>query len=414
MEPNNILLLLLAFIIGDFIFEYVLGSLNAKSQTAIIPEEVKGIYNNEEYRKSYLYNKEKDKFGTISGLFTLSLTVAALGFGWLGWLDTELRMYIENPIWLSLAFFGVIMIITDIFGIPFELYNTFKIEAKYGFNKMTAALFVGDKIKGYLMGAVIGGGLLALLIYLIGALEQNWWLYFWGVISVFILILNMFYTSLIVPLFNKLTPLEDGELRDAIEAYCKTVDFPLTNLFVVDGSKRSTKANAYFSGMGKKKKVVLFDTLIKNHTKEELVAVLAHEIGHYKKKHIKQTFVISIVQMGITLFILSLFVGNEKLSLALGAETQEPVIHLNLIVFIILYTPISKLTSLLMNLFSRKNEFEADNFAATTYDGKYLQEALKKLSSNNLSNLTPHPAYVFFHYSHPPVLKRLEAIEKAK
>lgn len=411
MDANNILLLLLAFIIGDFIFEYILGSLNAKSQTSTIPKEVEGIYNKEEYSKSYQYNKEKDKFGTISGLFTLSITIAAFGFGWLGWLDTELRTYIENPIWLSLAFFGTILIVTDIFGIPFELYNTFKIEAKYGFNKMTAPLFIGDKIKGYAMGAVIGGGLLALLIWLIGALEENWWLYFWGVISVFILILNMFYTSLIVPLFNKLTPLEDGELRDAIEAYCKTVDFPLTNLFVVDGSKRSTKANAYFSGMGKKKKVVLFDTLIKNHTTEELVAVLAHEIGHYKRKHIKQTFVISILQMGITLFILSLLVGNEKLSLALGAEQYG--IHLNLIVFTILYTPISKLTSLLMNIFSRKNEFEADYYAATTYDGKHLQEALKKLSSNNLSNLTPHPAYVFFHYSHPPVLKRLEAIEKA-
>lgn len=413
MDSNSILFLLLAFIIGDFIFEYILGYLNAKSQTATIPKEVQGIYEEEEYRKSYLYNKEKDKFGNISGLFSLSLTIAAFGFGWLGWLDTEIREYIDNPIWLSLAFFGVILIATDIFSIPFELYNTFKIEAKYGFNKMTVSLFIGDKIKGYAMGGIIGGALLSLLIWLIGYLDQYWWLYFWGVISVFILILNMFYTSLIVPLFNKLTPLEDGELRDAIEAYCKTVDFPLTNLFVVDGSKRSTKANAYFSGMGKKKKVVLFDTLIKNHTKEELVAVLAHEIGHYKKKHIKQTFVLSIIQMGITLFVLSLLVGNEKLSLALGAEKHEHFIHLNLIVFTILYTPISKVTSLLMSIFSRKNEFEADNFAATTYDGKYLQEALKKLSSNNLSNLTPHPAYVFFHYSHPPVLKRLEAIEKA-
>ncbi len=411
MTANSILLLLLAFIIGDFIFEFVLDYLNDKSQSATIPKEAEGIYNDEEYKKSYLYNKEKDQFGKISGLFSLSLTVAAFAFGWLGWLDTELRTYIDNPIWLSLAFFGIILIATDILGTPFELYNTFRIEAKYGFNKMTAGLFVGDKLKGYLMGAIIGGGLLALLIWLIGDLGEYWWLYFWAVISVFILLLNMFYTSLIVPLFNKLTPLEEGELRDAIEAYCKTVDFPLTNLFVVDGSKRSTKANAYFSGMGKKKKVVLFDTLIENHTTEELVAVLAHEIGHYKRNHIKQTFVLSIVQMGITLFILSFFVGNEGLSKALGAEQYG--IHLNLIVFTILYTPISKLTALLMNLFSRKNEFEADYFAATTYDGKYLQEALKKLSSNNLSNLTPHPAYVFFHYSHPPVLKRLEAIEKA-
>lgn len=412
MTAHQLLYLILAFIIGDFIFEYILDALNGKSQSPNIPEEAKGIYNEEEYRKSYAYNKEKDKFGNISGLFSLSLTVAAFAFGWLGWLDSELREVISNEIWLSLAFFGIIMLASDLFSTPFALYNTFRIEAKYGFNKMTAGMFFGDKIKGYLIGAIIGGGLLAALIWLIQEIGGNWWLYFWAVISVFILLINMFYTSWIVPLFNKLTPLEDGELKTAIEDYCKTVNFPLTNLFVIDGSKRSTKANAYFSGMGKKKKVVLFDTLIKNHTTEELVAVLAHEIGHYKKNHIKQTFAISIIQMGITLFLLSLIVGNPLLSEALGAE--QAGIHLELIVFTILFTPLSKITSLLMNIFSRKNEFEADEYAAVTYEGKHLQEALKKLSSNNLSNLTPHPAYVFFHYSHPPVLTRLKAIEQVK
>ncbi len=412
MTAHQLLYLILAFIIGDFIFEYILDALNGKSQSPNIPEEAKGIYNEEEYRKSYAYNKEKDKFGNISGLFSLSLTVAAFAFGWLGWLDSELREVISNEIWLSLAFFGIIMLASDLFSTPFALYNTFRIEAKYGFNKMTAGMFFGDKIKGYLIGAIIGGGLLAALIWLIQEIGGNWWLYFWAVISVFILLINMFYTSWIVPLFNKLTPLEDGELKTAIEDYCKTVNFPLTNLFVIDGSKRSTKANAYFSGMGKKKKVVLFDTLIKNHTTEELVAVLAHEIGHYKKNHIKQTFAISIIQMGITLFLLSLLVGNPLLSEALGAE--QAGIHLELIVFTILFRPLSKITSLLMNIFSRKNEFEADEYAAVTYEGKHLQEALKKLSSNNLSNLTPHPAYVFFHYSHPPVLTRLKAIEQVK
>lgn len=412
MTAHQLLYLILAFIIGDFIFEYILDALNGKSQSPNIPEEAKGIYNEEEYRKSYAYNKEKDKFGNISGLFSLSLTVAAFAFGWLGWLDTELREVISNEIWLSLAFFGIIMLASDLFSTPFTLYNTFRIEAKYGFNKMTVGMFFGDKIKGYLIGAVIGGGLLAALIWLIQEIGGNWWLYFWAVISVFILLINMFYTSWIVPLFNKLTPLEDGELKSAIEDYCKTVNFPLTNLFVIDGSKRSTKANAYFSGMGKKKKVVLFDTLIKNHTTEELVAVLAHEIGHYKKNHIKQTFAISIIQMGITLFLLSLLIGNPLLSEALGAK--QAGIHLELIVFAILFTPLSKITSLLMNIFSRKNEFEADEYAAVTYEGKHLQEALKKLSSNNLSNLTPHPAYVFFHYSHPPVLTRLKAIEQVK
>ena len=412
MDAQQLLLLILSFVIGDFVFEKILDFLNDKSQSPIIPNEAKGIYDEMEYRKSYEYNKEKGKFGTISGLVTLSMTVAAFGFGWLGWLDTELREITTNSIWLPLAFFGVIMLVSDLVNTPFSLYDTFKIEAKYGFNKMTVGMFFGDKLKGYLIGALIGGGLLAALITLIDVIGPNWWLYFWGVISVFILLINMFYTSWIVPLFNKLTPLEDGELKTAIEDYCKKVNFPLTNLFVIDGSKRSTKANAYFSGMGKKKKVVLFDTLIKNHTTEELVAVLAHEIGHYKKNHIKQTFVLSIVQMGVMLFLLSMFVENPLLSKALGA--QHAGIHLSLITFTILYTPISKITALLMNIFSRKNEFEADHYAATTYEGKYLQEALKKLSSNNLSNLTPHPAYVFFHYSHPPVLTRLKAIEEAK
>ncbi len=410
MTATQLLNLILAFIIGDFIFEQILDSLNGKSQSPEIPKEAKGIYNEDEYRKSYAYNTEKDKFSNISSLFSLSLTVAAFAFGWLGWLDNQLREVISNEIWLSLAFFGIIMLASDLFSSPFALYNTFKIEAKYGFNKMTIGMFFGDKLKGYLIGAVIGGGLLAALISLIEYFGDNWWLYFWGVISILILLINMFYTSWVVPLFNKLTPLADGELKTAIEEYCKSVNFPLTNLFVIDGSKRSTKANAYFSGMGKKKKVVLFDTLIKNHTIEELVAVLAHEIGHYKKNHIKQTFAISIIQMGFTLFLLSLLVGNSLLSEALGAN--QPGIHLELIVFTILFTPLSKITSLLMNIFSRKNEFEADEYAAVTYEGKYLQDALKKLSSNNLSNLTPHPAYVFFHFSHPPVLTRLQAIEK--
>ncbi|MDB4835237.1 M48 family metallopeptidase [Cyclobacteriaceae bacterium] len=336
MTPEQLLLLILAFIVVDFVFEKVLDLLNDKSQSPIIPEEAKGIYEEEEYRKSYQYNKEKGKFASLSGLFSLSLTVAAFAFGWLGWLDTELRAIIENPLFVSLAFFGIVLVVSDIFSTPFALYDTFKIEAKYGFNKMTLGTFWGDKFKGYLIGALIGGGLLAALISLIDVIGDNWWIYFWAVISIFILLINMFYTSWIVPLFNKLTPLEDGELRTAIEEYCKTVNFPLTNLFVIDGSKRSTKANAYFSGMGKKKKVVLFDTLIANHTTEELVAVLAHEIGHYKRNHIKQTFVLSIVQMGVMLFLLSFFVNNPLLSKALGA--QEQGIHLSLIVFTILYT----------------------------------------------------------------------------
>jgi STE24 endopeptidase len=220
----------------------------------------------------------------------------------------------------------------------------------------------------------------------------------------------MFYTAIIVPIFNKLKPLEDGELRKAIEDYCKKVNFPLTNIFVIDGSKRSTKANAYFSGIGSKKKIVLFDTLINNHSQEELVAVLAHEVGHYKKKHIQTGLILSILQVGLILFIASYILFNKNLSVALGA--QENAIHLNLVAYGILFTPCSHLIGIFMNIFSRKNEYEADKYAADTYNGGALKSALKKLSANNLSNLTPHPAYVFFHYSHPPLLQRLRALNK--
>ena len=249
------------------------------------------------------------------------------------------------------------------------------------------------------------------LIYLVLVLGANFWLVFWGAITLFMIVMNMFYTSLILPLFNKLTPLEEGSLRSAIEAYGKKVDFPLTNIYVIDGSKRSSKANAFFSGLGKKKKVVLYDTLIENHSDEELVAIFAHEIGHYKKKHIQLGLVLSVLQTGLMLFVLSLMIFNVQLSEALGASSMK--IHLNLIAFGILYSPISMITGLLMNLVSRKNEFEADRFAVTTTDGTKLTEALKKLSSDNLSNLLPHPAYVFVNYSHPPLLQRIAAINSA-
>ena len=275
---------------------------------------------------------------------------------------------------------------------------------------MDIKTFIIDKIKGYALTAILGGGLVAVLLYFVIEIGQNFWLYFWVVISVFILVINMFYTSLIVPLFNKLTPLEDGELRSAIEEYAKKIDFPLTNIYVIDGSKRSTKANAYFSGIGPKKKIVLYDTLIKNHSVEELVGVLAHEVGHFKKKHIISGFILSILQVGVTFFVLSKFIFNENLSLSLGAEGLS--YHLNLVAFSMLYAPISVLMGIFMNLFSRKNEYEADAYAAETYHSKHLQTALKKLSADNLSNLTPHPAYVFMHYSHPPLVKRLEALNK--
>lgn len=402
-------------ITGIVIFGYAVGEildwLNLRHSKAELPTEAKGIYDNEQYAKSQNYHKVTARFSFITSAFSTLLTVAILWFGGFGWLDSMLSANIDNEILLALAFFGVLFIASDIINLPFQLYSTFVIEEKFGFNKTTLKTFFLDKIKGYLIGALIGGGLMAGLIYLVLALGGNFWLLFWVAITLFMVVMNMFYTSLILPLFNKLTPLEDGSLRTLIEAYGKKVDFPLTNIYVIDGSKRSSKANAFFSGLGKKKKVVLYDTLIENHTDEELLAIFAHEVGHYKKKHIQLGLVLSVLQSGLMLFVLSLMIFNVQLSEALGATSMK--IHLNLIAFGILYSPISMLTGLIMNLVSRKNEFEADRFAVDTADGTKLTAALKKLSSDNLSNLLPHPAYVFVNYSHPPLLQRIDAINAA-
>lgn len=401
--------ILISLLLIDFLFEHVLEYLNHKNSLKPVPTELSDVYKEEEYKKSQAYHSENFRFGFFSDTFSFFLSFIVIATGFLGEIDAYVSVF-ENPIFNSLMFFGFVFIVSDILSLPFSLYSVFRIEEKYGFNKMDLKTFFLDKIKGYLLGAVLGGGILYVLLTLINTLGENFWLYFWVIISALVLIINMFYTSLIVPLFNKLTPLEEGELKDAIVEYSKKVDFPLENIFVIDGSKRSTKANAYFSGIGSKKKIVLFDTLIKNHSIEELVAVLAHEAGHFKRKHIIYTLIFSVLQIGITLFLLSKFIFNAELSMALGASDLS--IHLNLIAFSLLFTPISKISGLGMMIFSRKNEFEADEFAATTYGPAPLVTALKKLSSDNLSNLTPHPWYVFFNYSHPPLIERVKALKK--
>ena len=410
MNAEHILTLLLCIVIGEYIFDQFLDYLDGQSLKKATPERLKDIYDEVEYEKSQNYHREKGRFGFLSNAFSFVLYVIVLWFGLLGKGNDILSIYIENNIVLALSFFGVIMIISDIISLPFALYNTFVIEEKYGFNKTTVSTFFVDKLKGYALGGILGGLILSALLFLVQELGGNFWLIFWGIMTGFMLFMNMFYTSLIVPLFNKLSPLEDGELKTAINDYAKKIDFPLTNIYVIDGSKRSTKANAYFSGIGKKKKIVLFDTLIENHSIDELVAILAHEVGHFKKKHIIQSFIFSILQTGLTLFILSLFIFNENLSLALGASQQQ--VHLNLVAFGMLFGPVSLITGLFTNIISRKNEYEADEYAATTFAAEPLQKALKKLSKDNLSNLTPDKVNVFLHYSHPPVLERLTSLDK--
>ncbi|MEQ9405720.1 MAG: M48 family metallopeptidase [Cyclobacteriaceae bacterium] len=410
MTEQTILYLLLGIITFDFVLERVLSFLNRKSSKKPIPAELEGIYDEEKYNKSQAYQAEVSRFAIFSASFSFILTFCALYFGWFGLIDDWIRTFSPLDMLSTLIFFGVLFVISDVIGLPFSLYSNFVIEAKYGFNKMTAKTFILDKIKGYILTIIFGGLLLAVLIYLVTFIGSDFWMYFWGVLAAFMLFANMFYASLILPLFNKLKPLEDGELKSSIQAYSEKVKFPLKNIFVMDGSKRSSKGNAFFSGLGRKKKVVLFDTLIEKHSVEELTAVFAHEVGHYKKKHIVFSTIYSIALMGFMLYLFSLMAFNSEVSWAMGGQTSS--LHLNMLAFGILYSPVSSIFGIIGNMMSRKNEFQADAYAKETYKAKPLVEGLKRLSSDHLSNLTPHPAFVFVHYSHPPLKERIGALNR--
>jgi STE24 endopeptidase len=374
-----------------------------------IPAVLKGIYNPEEYAKQQLYQKENSRFGLISGSFSFAIILVVLFGGLLGWLDGVLREHISCFIFLPLAFFGIIMIINELIDFPFDWYGTFTIEEKFGFNQSTPKLFLTDWLKNILLTVLIGGLILVLLVYIYHYTGEWFWLLAWILVSGFSLLMSLFYSEWIVPLFNKQTPLEEGVLRDSIESFAEKAGFELTNIYVMDGSKRSSKANAYFTGMGKKKRIVLFDTLIKELDTDEITAVLAHEIGHYKKKHIIYSMVRAVISTGVTFYILSLFLGNPALAEALGSSV--PSFHLGLIGFSLLFTPVSELSGLAFQVISRKNEYEADAYAVQFGLGKALISGLKKLSVKSLSNLNPHPLVVFWYYSHPTLLQRMERIE---
>ncbi|MCL6219983.1 M48 family metallopeptidase [Zunongwangia pacifica] len=404
MNPETLFYIIVALILADFIFDKILDTLNARHFDDPLPPELSDVYDKEEYEKSQHYKKENYKFGILISGFSLVLTLGFLFLDGFEWVDHIARGFSDNEIVISLIFFGIIMIGSDILTTPFSYYATFVIEEKYGFNKTSKSTFFIDKLKGWLLMAILGGGILALIVWFYQFAGSDFWWYAWILIAVFSIFLNMFYAKLIVPLFNKQSPLEDGSLRVKIENYAKSVGFQLDNIFIIDGSKRSTKANAYFSGFGSEKRVTLYDTLVNDLEEEEIVAVLAHEVGHYKRKHIIFNLVASVLTTGFTLWLLSLFVGNAVLSQALGVET--PSFHIGLIAFGILYSPISEITGLIMNLISRKFEYQADNYAKETYNAKDLISSLKKLSKNSLSNLTPHKTYIFWHYSHPSLLQR--------
>jgi len=394
----------------QFILETVLDYLNAQRYNAPIPEELNDVFDEAEYKKSQAYKKTNYRFGLLTSSFSLILTLGFLIFGGFEWVDQMVRSVTTAPIPMALLFFGIIIIGSDIATLPFSYYSTFVVEEKYGFNKTTKSTFFLDKIKGWLMMALIGGIILSLIIWFFQFAGSFFWIYAWGLVAVFTIFMNLFYSKLIVPLFNKQTPLENGSLKTKIKAFAKNVGFELDNIFVIDGSKRSTKANAYFSGFGKEKRVTLYDTLINDLDEEEIVAVLAHEVGHYKKKHIIFNLIASLVLTGITLFVLSLFINNPAVSTAIGVS--QPSFHAALIGFGILYSPISEITGLIMNHFSRKFEYQADDYAKDTYAALPLITSLKKLSKNSLSNLTPHPAFVFMHYSHPTLLDRIQNLKR--
>jgi STE24 endopeptidase len=395
----------------EFIVDQYLDYLNNKRLKDPVPETLNDIYDDDSYGKQQSYNKEKSRFSDLTSVFSFVILISFLLLDGFAFVDEIARTYTDNTILISLVFFGLIFIANDLISIPFDYYATFVIEEKYGFNKMTKTTFMTDKLKGYLLGIIIGGGILALLILFYQEVGSDFWWYAWILISLFSILMNMFYARLIVPLFNKQKPLEDGDLKNKIQEFAQKTGFQLKNVFVIDGSKRSTKANAYFSGFGREKRITLYDTLINDLNNEEIVAVLAHEIGHYKKNHIIVNLVISILVTGFTLWLLSLFIDNPVLAEALGVE--EPSFHIGLVAFGILYSPISTITGLLMNILSRKFEYQADDFAKQTYNAQDLINALKKLTRKSFSNLTPHPAYVFMNYSHPSLYQRVKAMEES-
>ena len=410
MTSTSLFYIIIAILIINFSLDKVLDVLNARHFNDDLPKELEDVYDDSEYKRSQKYKATNQRFSYITSSFSLALTLAFFFLDGFEFVDNIARSYSSNSIVIALLFFGIIMIASDILTTPFSYYKIFVIEEKFGFNKTTKKTFFLDKIKGWIMMILIGGGILALIVWFYEFTGATFWLYAWALITVFSIFMNMFYSRLIVPIFNKQTPLEEGELRNKISKYAETVGFKLNKIFVIDGSKRSTKANAYFSGFGSEKRVTLYDTLINDLEDEEIVSVLAHEVGHYKKRHIIFNMITSILLTGLTLYILSLLVSNPLLSSALGVDI--PSFHVGLIAFGLLYSPISEVTGLFMNFISRKFEYQADNYAKETFEAEPLISSLKKLSKNSLSNLTPHPAYVFMHYSHPTLLQRIKNLRK--
>lgn len=408
---NIYAIIILSAIAFEFIISLVADILNLRALSGDLPELFHDVYDAEKYRKSQEYTRVKTRFGFLTSTIDLILILAFWFLGGFNALDLFIRQWQLHPIWNGLIYIGILMVIKLLLSLPFSIYATFVIEERFGFNKTTPKIFVLDILKSLALSIILGGPLLAGILAFFQYAGSLAWLYAWGVSTIFTLIIQFIAPTWIMPLFNKFTPLEDGELKDRIVAYAKKVKYPLSGLFVMDGSKRSSKSNAFFTGFGKNKRIALFDTLMEKHDTPQIEAILAHEIGHYKKKHILLGMIISIVHMGAIFFLISVFLTQRGLFDAFYMENAS--IYAGLLFFGMLFTPVEMILSLGMHAFSRRNEYQADQFAVDTIeDASHFIKALKTLSAHNLSNLRPHPFYVFLSYSHPPVLRRIEAINR--
>jgi len=405
-----IFFLIIFILIADFVFERYLSFLNIKASKMKLPAVLQDIYDPEKYAKQQDYFRTNTRFGMISSSFSFLLILLMFSLGGFGWLDQILGAHIHNEILLTLVFFGILFIASDLLSTPFQWYDTFVIEQRFGFNKVTPKLFIVDKLKSYAMMLVLGGGLLALIVWIYTLTPTYFWLLAWAVVTLFGLFMAMFYSEIIVPLFNKQTPLPEGELRTEIEKFADKAGFKLKNIYIIDGSKRSTKANAYFTGLGAKKRIVLYDTLIDTMTTDEIVAVLAHEIGHYKHKHTLINFALNMPYTLLLFLFFGFVLQSDVFAQALGGTQAS--FHLNALAFAILYSPVSMVLDIGMNVLSRRFEYQADRYASSFGYGDLLIYSLKKLSASSLSNLTPHPLCVFVGYSHPTLYQRIKAIEK--
>jgi len=406
---NCFFIVILAALVLEYVLHLSADLLNLKALKLEPPSALEGVYRPEDYRNSQEYTRASTRLDVAATTFKLSVLLVFWFAGGFNYLDGVVRAWDLIPLVSGLLYIGILLLAYSLLTLPFNIYSTFVIEERFGFNRTTPRTFLLDRLKALALATLLGAPLLAGILSLFEYAGPHAWLYCWAAVSLFSLGLQFVAPTWIMPLFNKFTPMESGELKDAILGYARSVDFPLRNVFVMDGSKRSSRSNAFFTGFGRNKRIALFDTLIEKHSVPELVAVLGHEIGHYKKRHILQRLVISILSTGLIFFLLSIFLASPGMYQAFYMEQQS--LYAGLVFFGLLYTPLEMLLSTLTQMLSRKNEYEADRFAAGTIEEpQTLVEALKKLSAGNLSNLTPHPFYVFLNYSHPPLLQRVQAI----